>query len=380
MTCPEAVAPRATVPDPRMTDMPTTRAGSATTPASRVARHTLVGHVLRVPLLGKLLGANALVAGVAVAVAARVLHDTPSGERLLVVGLAALAVAVAVNIALVAAALRPLRAITDTAARVRAGDFNARVVPSRLADRNLVRLGDTLNGLLDEIAGERARLRELAAEAIEAGDRERRRLAHELHDSTAQRVAAMVLHLGAALQGDVDPRLRQRLEPARALGDEVVEELRSIAHLMYPRVLEDIGLGAALRTLAREMAPPGVAITVDGDVDGSPRGGRLPRELESMLYRVAQEAVGNALRHGRARTISLALIVDDSVASLEIVDDGRGFDPDLRLRSVDGIGIFSMRKRMTHVHGSLDITSRPGRGTRVRAAVPLERPLAEAGR
>ena len=332
-------------------------------------RPGLLARVLRVPLLAKLLGANAIVAAAAIVVATRLLRDVPSGERLLFVVLGELLVAVAVNVALVAAALRPLRALTEAAARVRAGDRAIRVEHSTLADRELVRLGDTLNGLLDEVDTERARLREMAAEVIEAGDRERRRLAHELHDSTAQRVAAMVLHLGAAMRGDIDPKLRARLAPAKSLGDEVVEELRTIAHLIYPRVLEDIGLGAALRTLARDMAPPGVTIHADGDLDGA----RLSRDLESMLYRVAQEAVGNALRHGRAHRISITLLVDDARATLDIMDDGIGFDVPAQLRRHEGLGIFSMQKRMTHVHGTLDITSRPGRGTRVRASVPLGR-------
>ena len=335
---------------------------------ARATHDGVVARLLRVPLLGKLLGANALVAAVALLVATRLLRDVPSGDRLLAFVLGALLVAVVVNVALVAAALRPLRALTEAAARVRAGDRAARVAHSRLADRELVRLGDTINGLLDEIGTERARLREMAAEVIEAGDRERRRLAHELHDSTAQRVAAMVLHLGAAMQG-ADPALRARLAPAKSLGDEVVEELRTIAHLIHPRVLEDIGLGAALRTLAREMAPPGVVIDVGGDLEAP----RLARDLESMLYRVAQEAVGNALRHGRARRIALSLLVDGARATLEIRDDGTGFDVAEQLRRQDGLGIFSMGKRMSHVHGHLDITSGAGQGTRVRASVPLDR-------
>lgn len=338
-------------------------------PTRSAGRAGLLARALRVPLLAKLLGANAVVAAVAILVATRLLRDVPSGERLVFVVLGELLVAVAVNVALVAAALRPLRALTEAAARVRAGDRAIRVEHSTLADRELVRLGDTLNGLLDEVDAERARLREMAAEVIEAGDRERRRLAHELHDSTAQRVAAMVLHLGAAIRGDIDPKLRERLAPAKSLGDEVVEELRTIAHLIYPRVLEDIGLGAALRTLARDMAPPGVTINAGGDLDGT----RLSRDLESMLYRVAQEAVGNALRHGRAHRIEITLLVGDSTATLDVVDDGIGFDVAAQLRRYDGIGIFSMQKRMTHVHGTLDITSRPGRGTRVRATVPIGR-------
>jgi signal transduction histidine kinase len=96
-----------------------------------------------------------------------------------------------------------------------------------------------------------------------------------------------------------------------------------------------------------------------------------------MLYRVAQEAVWNALRHGRARRIALTLLVDEERATLDIVDNGTGFDVPDALRRHDGIGIFSMRKRMTHVNGTLDITSGPGRGTRVRAAVPLCRAEAD---
>lgn len=345
----------------------TAELGQRMEPPTGRAAHGLWERILRVPLAGKILGANVLIAAAALVATFAAGGGHADDKRLIFIIFSALGFALGVNVLLVMAALRPLRALAEAAEAVRRGDASARVAHSRLADRDFVRVGGTFNRLLDELQAERERLRELAGEVIEAGDRERELLARELHDSSAQRVAAAAMHLGAVINDGSNERVRGRLEPAKHLMDEVLEELRSLAHLMHPRVLDDLGLPPALRTLAREFSRPGIEIDVDSDAPPQ----RLPREVESMLYRVAQEAVSNAVRHGHAERIEVMLHVTLRAAELVVTDDGCGFDVAAQERKNDGIGLFSMHKRMTLVDGKLEITSREGAGTRVRATVPL---------
>lgn len=347
-------------------------------PVARVPRHRpgparrLMIRVLRAPLTVKLLGANLLIAAAALATAATIESGDGAHPELFWLLAGSLAVALVGNVVLVTIALRPVRSLIEAAERVRAGELDTRVPGSRVADRDLVRLGNTLNSLLDELGAERARLRELAAEVISAGDTERERIARELHDSTAQRVAALVLHMGAVMNDGANQHLRGRLAPAKELADEVLEELRTLAHVMHPRVLNDLGLSHALNALARETST--TACLVEADVEPLPS--RLPIEVESVFYRVAQEAVSNALRHGRPSHVRIELRREPGATRLVVTDDGRGFDTTSPARAREGLGTFTMRERVALVDGSLEISSRPGAGTRVQARVPHRRRVA----
>jgi signal transduction histidine kinase len=327
-----------------------------------------VERVLRFPLAGKLAGANVLIVVVALTTAS-VLHGSEPRDRevLAVLGIA-LAVGLAVNLALVTVALRPLRALEATAARVRAGDLDARVAASPLADPDVRRVGDALNLLLDELVADRARIRRLASEVIRAGDAERARLAHELHDSTAQTLSAVVMQLAAAARDSRDEELAMRIASIKAAALDALEEVRLLSITVHPRVLDDLGLPAALNHLARES---GRTCGLQIDVDAPPAAPTLPTDRASVLYRVAQEAVANALRHGKPSTVCIRLEVGDRDARLEVTDDGAGFDMDSTARNAPGLGIFSMRERVSLVGGTFELTSRPGAGTRVRASVPI---------
>ena len=326
----------------------------------------LVTRILRMPLGVKLLGANVLIAAAALGAALTIERRDGAHPELIWILAVALGLAFVANVVLVQVALRPLRALIDAAERVRSGALDARVPTSRVADRDLVQLSRTMNSLLDELGAERARLRELAAQVIGAGDTERERIARELHDSTAQRVAALVLHLGAVLNDGADGRLRDRLAPAKQLADDVLEELRTLAHVMHPRVLHDLGLPHALDALARETTSPTCVV----ETDLQPPATRLSIEVESVLYRVAQEAVSNALRHGAPTRVRVELRGSPAMATLVVEDDGRGFDTSVPTRDRESLGLFTMRERVSLVDGTLEITSRPGAGTRVRVAVP----------
>jgi signal transduction histidine kinase len=333
----------------------------------RPALRGLAERVLRVPLLGKLAGANLLIVVAAlIGVAAeRRLHVPGSVVSILGV---ALLVSLSVNLVLVYVALRPLSDLEAAAARVSAGDVEARVAPSILADRDMARVGTTLNALLDRLTEDQVRVRRLAAQVISAQDEERARMARELHDSTAQILTAVMLQLGAAAHESTSDPLSARIATLRELAAEALEEVRSMSHTMHPRVLDDLGLAAALEWLARQtraQEPLDVRVLAD---DPSPC---IPPELASVLYRVAQEALRNAARHADARHVDVRLRCGNDVATLEVHDDGRGFDVRQAEARRPGMGLFSMRERVGLVNGRLDVSSAPGRGTRVVATVPL---------
>jgi signal transduction histidine kinase len=247
--------------------------------------------------------------------------------------------------------------------------MEARVAPSILADRDMERVGITLNTLLDRLTEDRARLRRLAAQVISAQDEERARVARELHDSTAQILAAVMLQLGAAARESTTGSLDQRIATLRELAAEALEEVRSMAHTMHPRILDDLGLAAALEWLARQTGTQDESLDVRVVADAGTS--TIPAPLASVLYRVAQEALRNVVRHAGATQATLRLRTDGGAAVLEVTDDGQGFDVRSAEERRPGMGLFSMRERVALVNGRLVVNSGPGRGTSVMARVPL---------
>ena len=322
---------------------------------------------LRVPLLAKLAGANILIVLAALAGVAAERWAIVPGTASTILAMA-LAASLVVNLALVYVALRPLADLAAAMARVAAGDLGARATPSALADRDMVRTGETLNALLDRLTEDRDRARRLAAQVISAQDEERARVARELHDSTAQILTAIMLQLGVAAQESTTPEITSRIALLRELAAEALEDVRSLAHVMHPRVLDDLGLAAALEWLGRKLR---TEQTIDVQVSADDMGEPLPGALASVLYRVAQEATRNAIHHSGAPHIEVRLTRDAGSATLQVIDNGHGFDmADAEARR-PGMGLFSMRERVALVNGTFTVVSAPQQGTRVTATVPV---------
>jgi signal transduction histidine kinase len=322
---------------------------------------------LGVPLLAKVAGANLLiVVSAMIGVVSERRLNLP-GSPVSILGMA-LAASLVVNLVLVYVALRPLSDLEATAARLSGGDMEARVPPSILADRDMARIGTTLNRLLDRLTEDRLRVRKLAAQVISAQDEERARVARELHDSTAQILTAVILQLGAAARESNTAPLDARIATLRELAAEALEEVRSLSHTMHPRVLDDLGLAAALEWLARQTNTQELLdVRVVAPAEDPP----LAPPLAAALYRVAQEAIRNATRHGEARNVEVRLRREGASAVLEVSDDGCGFDVKRAEERRPGMGLFSMRERVGLVNGRLTVSSAPGRGTRIVATVPL---------
>ncbi|HSJ64179.1 MAG TPA: ATP-binding protein [Gemmatimonadaceae bacterium] len=319
---------------------------------------------LRVPLLGKLLGANAIIVVLAASVIRFETVDSP-GQLAIMVG--AFFLAVAVNMALVWIALRPLHALERIAEQLWRGDLDARVPSSPLADAHMERTGTMLNSLLDALAAERQRLRHLAAQVIRVGDEERMRITHELHESVAQQAAALMYQAASGVSTAKSETHRDCFETIRVSAASIVNELQALSQSIHPRVLDDLGVEAALSWLVRTTRD-----RTDLDVQLEATGGTgLPTAVEWTLYRVAQESLRNIERHANATTALVRLTRDDRRVQLEITDDGVGFDvADAEARR-PGMGLFSVRERLALVNGTLCVDSAQGAGTRILATVPI---------
>jgi two-component system, NarL family, sensor histidine kinase UhpB len=291
------------------------------------------------------------------------------------IGLAALS-GVVVNFILLRAAFAPLRRVLATIHAVERGDLSARV-DVRVGDADTATLARAFNGMLDRLAEMRD---EAAGLTLRAQEEERRRLALELHDQTGQSLTALTLHaqaIGQTLayeQSDAAIRARTQAERLNALAQRTLVEVQAIARQLRPSLLDDLGVVAALSWLAgdaEERLGVSARVTIAGDELEA--GARIPSEIETALYRIAQESLTNAVRHGKARRIAIALRSSAQALTLTIADDGAGFTPgDTTVgRESGGLGLYGMRERARLLGGSLRLRSALGRGCIVRAAIPM---------
>ena len=296
---------------------------------------------------------------------------------------------------------RPLLALTAATERIAAGDLDQPVPPSgedevgRLG-RAFERMRVALKASLDEInaaneALERRvedRTRELATanralqererarqqllrKVISAQEDERKRLARELHDETSQTLAALRVHLEMAAAAAPEGPSREHVIEARQLASRSLDELQRLMHDLRPSVLDDLGLVSAIQWYAeRRLGTKGIAVRCEvatGEV-------QLPYELETALFRAVQEVLTNVERHAGAEQVLIQLSVQDGRFTVEVEDDGCGFDlASVKPSPTDmrGLGLLGIRERVELVGGTVAIDSSPGGGTRVVLDVPL---------
>jgi signal transduction histidine kinase len=214
--------------------------------------------------------------------------------------------------------------------------------------------------LLQELRSREHATASLVARLIGAQEEERRRLARELHDGVAQDLAGLVMGLEALKRapGTTDVSELQRMARSAAEGvRELILDLR-------PRVLDDLGLGAALRWLVHERHP-GLHVRLDVALDR-----HLPAPVETAMFRIVQEGLTNVERHAAATRVGLRVWSAGGEVGAVVEDDGRGFDPRV---GTGGLGIVGMRERAEQLGGRLRIVSRSAAGTRLEVMLPLER-------
>ena len=335
--------------------------------------------LLAVPLFYKILLANAVLVLVGAifgsTITAAYVRRNPEASALELVSafaLAGLAVTLLVNALILRLALRPLDQLERVAARVQAGDLEARVPPSPVADRELERLTGTFNRMLDSEAANRERLREIASRALSAAEEERKRIARELHDETAQLLAALLIRI-RVLRGAEDETARDlALEDMRREVGEALEGVRRFAHGLRPPALDELGLVPAIESHVRSIrAITDIDLTLQAD---DSRG--LAPEAELAVYRIVQEALSNVVRHSAATRAAVRITREPDRLVVTVEDDGRGFVPGEAQPEARGLGLFGMSERAAYLGGRVEVQSTPGTGTRVSATIPLIAPAA----
>lgn len=223
-------------------------------------------------------------------------------------------------------------------------------------------------------AEERARLdRDLLTRVIDAQEAERARVSRDLHDQIGQSLTSILLGQRLVLDAldPEDPDMHDahaRAEEVRSLAVEALNEVRRLAFELRPIVLDDIGLVAALRRLASDLTERhDFALHVD--LDDLTDDTRLPGDIETVVYRVVQEALTNVARHARASQVRVSVAVAERRLRAEIVDDGAGFDP--AAAHHPSLGVTGMTERAALAGGRVEITSSPGAGTTVRLDLPV---------
>ncbi len=274
---------------------------------------------------------------------------------------------------------------------------NERLIVSAVQAQNLsdeahleaVQARAELDALMSHVRAANEQLATMAAEASEREekyrylsgrlltlqDEERRRLARDLHDSTGQCLAALTMNLAVVGRAKkaLDAPSRRALAECQSLADQSAREVRTLAYLLHPPLLDDVGLLSTVRWYAEGFAKrSGIHVTMDlGEI------GRLPETIETALFRVVQEALTNVHRHASTARASIRLTATADAVALDIHDEGHGLrDPvtqrNGRLPETLGVGIQGMRERVSQLGGTFDIEFTDS-GTTVRVRVPMTR-------
>ena len=225
-------------------------------------------------------------------------------------------------------------------------------------------------------------LRALSARLLQLQDEERRRIARELHDSAGQLLVALDLNLASV--GNDSEKLRpesiRSIAECKQLVQELSRELRTISHLLHPPLLDEAGLPSAVRWYvdgyAKRSRIP-VKLDLASDL------GRLPRDVETTVFRIVQECLTNVHRHSESPTAEIRILRCKDQVTVEVRDQGRGMSAGTRRNSgkpvTPGVGIQGMRERVRQLGGQLEIESVNGHGTLVRATLPVGTPFSQDG-
>jgi two-component system, NarL family, sensor histidine kinase UhpB len=282
---------------------------------------------------------------------------------LVIVVLGVAALALAVNLVLLRRRFAPLETLIEEMEKVdlsRPGPLLPRSIDGVGESEEVERIELAFLRMMRRLEAERRRA---GSAALRAQEEERARVARDLHDEVNQSLTGLLLRLEAAREA-APPELGGQLAETKALANQAMRELLSLARQLRPTALDDLGLAAAIAGQVEQLGRGEVEATFAEDGNLSDLGD----DAQLVVYRVAQEALSNAARHSGAARVTVSLRRrEDGGVELEVADDGRGFAFD---ESEGGLGIAGMRERALLVGGELTIESRPSEGTTVRLSVP----------
>lgn len=221
-----------------------------------------------------------------------------------------------------------------------------------------------------QLAQSQRQMQLLLARLVDVQESERRTISRELHDQVGQALGALLVDLGrfSNLVSKDRPEVRAQLNNMKSVAERTFQEVRNIALLLRPSMLDDLGLVAALEWQGREVSRRSdIEVDVQSDIVSD----HLPDEYRICIYRLVQEALNNAVRHSGAKNAKVTARQfeqrPEKSIRVEVADDGRGFDP----QHTRGMGILGMEERVKRLGGTLAIHSSPGHGARVIAELPL---------
>jgi two-component system sensor histidine kinase UhpB len=314
-------------------------------------------------LIGQVVAANVVLVTLTLVAASVVASlDRSGGDslgQLVVLGLV-LVLTFCVNLWMLQQRFRPLEHLIDRIERL---DPAAPVTIQLAGDpvKEIDRLGRSFNRLLERVESERRRSSHLV---LRAQEEERRRVARDLHDEVNQALTAILLRLEALAQ-DVPPDQHEDVAQLKRLTAQAMDELLNLARQLRPTALDDHGLVTAIEAQVRGFGDR-TGIDAYLETEGDPA--ELDDERQTVIYRIAQEALANAGRHAGASRVDVSLTAGDDGARLRVADDGSGFDPVAARRG--GLGLEGMAERAKLVGGELDLRSAPGAGTEVTLRLP----------
>jgi signal transduction histidine kinase len=239
--------------------------------------------------------------------------------------------------------------------------------------KQLKLLGEIFSNALERKSAKES-LEELSGRLLTAQDAERTRIARELHDDFSQRLALQGIGLAQVWKKLPESEVEERAKVHHLMKglQEIASDMHSLSHQLHSSKLEHVGLAPALRGLCEELSSK---FKIQIEFTEHEVSSRIPREVALCLFRIAQEALGNVIKHSGAKQAQAELYASRNEIRLRVVDTGLGFDPAVRNGGA-GLGLLSMRERLRLVGGKLSVQSVPMRGTEILAAAPLSAPLA----
>ena len=313
-----------------------------------------------VSLLWRVFGVNAVIWVVALALLAftpATVHRVATPQELAVLSLGLIGM-LAIDLVLLRRVLGPLRRLASVMGAVEPGHPGRRAEASPGAGREVLALAEALNSMLDRLEDER---RDSGRRALVAQESERARIARELHDEVGQTLTAVALRAERAA-GEPSTQHQALREIAQSVVQSL-DDVHRIGRELRPEALDDLGLVNALIALTTRVSEQS-GIQINRELEGGLPS--LAPEVELVIYRVAQEAMTNALRHAGATRLSVSLHRDGDQVGLRVSDDGRG----VPAHPQEG-GVRGMRERALLIGAELEIRSANGSGTEVRLSVPI---------
>lgn len=244
-----------------------------------------------------------------------------------------------------------------------------------IADRSALAIDRA--SIMDAVREREVRIAELSGHLLKAQEEERKRISRELHDETGQALMVIRLYLGM-LESNITGRApKAKIHELLDVVDRTIEGIRRIIARLSPLLLQELGMVAAIRKEAKDLARnTGVKTEVMLAEDV----GRLAPEIETAIYRVVQEALHNVAKHAHARTVNVHVTRDSKSVRVVVEDDGIGIAGSSTNPQRRAFGLAGMRERITALGGTLRVHSRKGQGTRITVNVPVPRPVEAAER